>query len=330
MIIKNYELEKIDLLKHKIILFYGENEGFKDEKIDEIYERTKFEKFTYHEKDILNNLEGFLSTLFTKSFFEAKKFIIIKNVTDKIINVIKEITNKNLEETIIIFNANILEKKSKIRIFFEKDKNSICSAFYPDEFKNLNFIVQKFIREKKIKISQESINLIIERSNGNRDHLKRELEKIELYTLNKSEINHSEIIKLTNLGKNYNISELVEVCLAKNNKRLTKIINENNFSNEDSIVIIKTFLQKTKRLLDLRKNLKNEKNLETLISNYKPPIFWKEKEVVKTQLNIWSEKNLNKLIYEINNTELLIKKNINISLNILFDFIFKNSRPINN
>lgn len=330
MIIKNYELEKIDLLKHKIILFYGENEGFKDEKIDEIYERTKFEKFIYHEKDVLNNLEDFLSTLFTKSFFEAKKFIIIKNVTDKIINVIKEITNKNLEETIIIFNANILEKKSKIRIFFEKDKNSICSAFYPDEFKNLNFIVQKFIREKKIKISQESINLIIERSNGNRDHLKRELEKIELYTLNKSEINHSEIIKLTNLGKNYNISELVEVCLAKNNKRLTKIINENNFSNEDSIVIIKTFLQKTKRLLDLRKNLKNEKNLETLISNYKPPIFWKEKEVVKTQLNIWSEKNLNKLIYEINNTELLIKKNINISLNILFDFIFKNSRPINN
>ncbi len=330
MIIKNYELEKIDLLKHKIILFYGENEGFKDEKIDEIYERTKFEKFIYHEKDVLNNLEDFLSTLFTKSFFEAKKFIIIKNVTDKIINVIKEIVNKNLEETIIIFNANILEKKSKIRIFFEKDKNSICSAFYPDEFKNLNFIVQKFIREKKIKISQESINLIIERSNGNRDHLKRELEKIELYTLNKSEINHSEIIKLTNLGKNYNISELVEVCLAKNNKRLTKIINENNFSNEDSIVIIKTFLQKTKRLLDLRKNLKNEKNLETLISNYKPPIFWKEKEVVKTQLNIWSEKNLNKLIYEINNTELLIKKNINISLNILFDFIFKNSRPINN
>ena len=330
MIIKNYELEKIDLLKHKIILFYGENEGFKDEKIDEIYERTKFEKFIYHEKDVLNNLEDFLSTLFTKSFFEAKKFIIIKNVTDKIINVIKEIVNKNLEETIIIFNANILEKKSKIRIFFEKDKNSICSAFYPDEFKNLNFIVQKFIREKKIKISQESINLIIERSNGNRDHLKRELEKIELYTLNKSEINHSEIIKLTNLGKNYNISELVEVCLAKNRKRLTKIINENNFSNEDSIVIIKTFLQKTKRLLDLRKNLKNEKNLETLISNYKPPIFWKEKEVVKTQLNIWSEKNLNKLIYEINNTELLIKKNINISLNILFDFIFKNSRPINN
>jgi len=330
MIIKNYELEKIDLLKHKIILFYGENEGFKDEKIDEIYERTKFEKFIYHEKDVLNNLEDFLSTLFTKSFFEAKKFIIIKNVTDKIINVIKEIINKNLEETIIIFNANILEKKSKIRIFFEKDKNLICSAFYPDEFKNLNFIVQKFIREKKIKISQESINLIIERSNGSRDHLKRELEKIELYTLNKSEINHSEIIKLTNLGKNYNISELVEVCLAKNNKRLTKIINENNFSNEDSIVIIKTFLQKTKRLLDLRKNLKNEKNLETLISNYKPPIFWKEKEVVKTQLNIWSEKNLNKLIYEINNTELLIKKNINISLNILFDFIFKNSRPINN
>ena len=330
MIIKNYELEKINLLNHKIILFYGDNEGFKEEKIDEIYQKTKFEKFSYHEKDVLNNLENFFNTLFTKSFFETKKFIIIRNVTDKTTDIVKEIINKNLEETTIILNANILEKKSKIRNFFEKEESLICTPFYPDEFKSLNFIVQKFLREKKLKISQESTNLIIERSNGSREHLKRELEKIKLYALDKNEINHSEILKLTNLGKNYNISELVEVSLAKNINRLTKIINENNFSNEDSIIIIRTFLQKTKRLLNLSKNLRNETNLETVISNYKPTIFWKEKEVVKTQLKIWSEKNLNNLIYEINNTELLIKRNISISLNILFDFIFKNSKPFNN
>ena len=172
--------------------------------------------------------------------------------------------------------------------------------------------------------------MIVERSNGSRYHLKNELEKIELYVFNKKEIEFSEIIKLTNLGKNYNISELVETCLVKNQKKLSKIMNENSFSNEDTIIIIRTFLLKAKRLLNLRKNIKLNPNLETVISNYKPSIFWKEKEIVKQQLKIWSEKSLRRLINEINNTELLIKKNISIALNILLNFIFANSKISNN
>ena len=213
---------------------------------------------------------------------------------------------------------------------FEKEKDLICVPFYPDEFRNLNYIAQNFLKNKNIKISQKSINLIIERSNGSRNHLKKELEKIYTYALNKKEIGFSEILKLTNLGKNYNISELVEMCLVKNHNKLSKIINENNFSNDDTILIIRTFLLKAKRLLKLSKNLEKEKSLETVISNYKPPIFWKDKEIVKQQLKLWRKESLKKLIYEINLTELQIKKNINLSLNILLNFIFKNSKAINN
>ena len=243
---------------------------------------------------------------------------------------IKDIIKENIEGIIFILNAESLDKKSKLRCLFEKEKNLACVAFYPDDYKNLNFISQRFLKEKKIKISQESINLVIERSNGSREHLINELGKIELYASNKKEIDISEIIKLTNLGKNYNISELVETCLVKNEKKMSKIINENNFSNEDAIIIIRTFLLKAKRLLNLAKNNKSNSNLETIISNYRPIIFWKEKEIVKQQLKLWSEKNLRKLINEINSTELLIKKNIDISLNILLNFIFKNSKIINN
>ncbi len=330
MIIKNYQLENNNISKYNLFLLYGDNEGFKNEIIKKIYEVNKYKNFLYYEKEILNNIENFYNSLISKSFFENEKTIIIKNASDKILNILKNIIEKDLEKIIIILDAEILDKKSKLRNFFEKERNLACIAFYPDDFKNLNFIVQKFIKEKRIKISQESINLIIERSNGSRLHLKKELEKIELYALNKKEIETSEIIKLTNLGKNFNISELVEACLVKNQKKLSKIINENSFSNEDTIIIIRTFLLKAKRLLDLRKNIKINPNLETVISSYKPLIFWKEKEIVKQQLKIWSEEKLQKLINEINNTELLIKKNINISLNILLNFIFINSKITNN
>ncbi len=330
MIIKNYQLEVNNISKYNFYLFYGENEGLKNEKINFILKTKNYKKFLYNEKEVLNNIENFSSSLLTKSFFEDEKIVIIKNSSDKILNFCKDLINRKIEEIIIIFDADVLDKKSKLRNFFEKQKNLACLPFYPDDFKSLNLISQNFFRDKKIKISQETINLIIERSNGSRQHLKNELQKIDLYATKKKEVELSEIIKLTNLGKNYNISELVENCLVKNQKKISKIINENNFSTEDTIVIIRTFLLKTKRLLHLSKNIKSNPNLESVISNYKPPIFWKEKEIVKQQLKMWSEKSLGELINEINNTELLIKKNINTSLNILLNFIFKSSKVINN
>ena len=329
MIIKNYELEK-KRLDQNIYLLYGDNDGYKEEIISNILQKLKFKKFTYFEKDILNDKENFFNLLFSKSFFESEKIILVKDVSDKMFDVINDIKRKSLEGVILILETNVLEKKSKIRNLFEKEKDLICVPFYPDEFRNLNYIAQNFLKNKNLKISQESINLIIERSNGSRNHLKKELEKIYNYALNKKEIGFSEILKLTNLGKNYNISELVEMCLVKNHNKLSKIINENNFSNDDTILIIRTFLLKAKRLLKLSKNLEKEKSLETVISNYKPPIFWKDKEIVKQQLKLWKKESLKKLIYEVNLTELQIKKNINLSLNILLNFIFKNSKTINN
>ena len=329
MIIKNYELEK-KKLDQNIYLLYGDNDGHKEEIISNILQKLKFKKFTYFEKDILNDKENFFNLLFSKSFFESEKIILVKDVSDKMFDVINDIKRKSLEGVILILETNVLEKKSKIRNLFEKEKDLICVPFYPDEFRNLNYIAQNFLKNKNLKISQESINLIIERSNGSRNHLKKELEKIYNYALNKKEIGFSEILKLTNLGKNYNISELVEMCLVKNHNKLSKIINENNFSNDDTILIIRTFLLKAKRLLKLSKNLEKEKSLEKVISNHKPPIFWKDKEIVKQQLKLWKKESLKKLIYEVNLTELQIKKNINLSLNILLNFIFKNSKTINN
>ena len=329
MIVKNFQLETNDILKYNFFLFYGDNQGLKDEKKDYIVKTTNYKKFLYNEKEILNDIENFSNSLLTKSFFDDKKIVTIKNATDKILNLLKDLINRKIEEIIIILDADTLDKRSKLRNFFEKKKDLVCVPFYPDDFRSLNLISKNFFKERKIKISQETLNLIIERSNGSRQHLKNELEKIDLYTVNKKEIEYSEICKLTNLGKNYNISELVETCLVKNQKKVSRIINENNFSNEDTVIIIRTFLLKTKRLLNLAKTIKSNPNLDLIITNYKPPIFWKEKEIIKQQLKIWSEKSLSKLINEINDTELLIKKNMSISLNILLNFIFSNSKITN-
>ena len=322
MIKKIFELDKINFEKYNLYLFYGENEGFKNEIIKKKFENNyKGQIHRYEEKEILENKNNFFNGIFTKSFFENTKLIIISRISDKIKDLIEEITLKEINDVKIILLAGTLEKKSKIRNFFEKGKNIICVPFYSDSVQTLSYIAIKFFKEKKISISQQLINLIIERSKGDRKNLNNELSKIENFSKIKKKIEAEDILKLTNLAENYNASELADNCLTKNVKKTSNILNENNYSNEDCIMIVRTLLNKTKRLLKLKEVTKNNENIEQVITNFKPPIFWKDKEIVKNQISKWSQADIEKLIYKINDIELLIKMNSLNSLNITSDFL---------
>ena len=322
MILKSFELNKINLKTQKFFLLYGENEGFKLQAIKKEFEN----KFlgvtqTYEEKEILNNENAFFDSINSKSFFEKEKLIIINRCTDKLKDTIEEIVEKKIIDIKIILNAGILEKKSKLRSFFEKSKEGVCIPFYADSTQTLSTIVNNFFREKKISISQQTINLLVERCRGDRQNLNNELDKIDNYSLNRKNINLDEILKLTNLAENYNASELIDGCLSKNLKKTVNILNENNYSAEDCILITRTFLIKLKRLFKIKKELELTKNIDNVITAFKPPIFWKDKETVKQQVGKWHLNQIENLIFETNEIELLIKKNSVNSLNILSDFI---------
>ena len=330
MIVKSFELTKINLIKNHFFLLYGENEGHKKQIIEE-----KFKKlysrgiFYYDENEILQNKEVFLNNILSKSFFEKDKLIIITRVTDKIKNIIEDILEKKIEDLVIVLNAGILEKKSKLRTLFEKEKEIICIPFYDDNNQTLSTLVNKFFKDNKLPISQQSINLIVQRCRGDRLNLNNELEKIKSFSTNKKRITTEELLKLTNLAENYSVSELVDSCLSKNKKKIINILSENNYSLEDCILIIRTFLIKSKRLLKLRKEIKNNKNIDEVISSFKPTIFWKDKEVVKQQIKNRSYSNIESLIYKINEIELLIKKRSINSINIISNFIIEQSTQNN-
>jgi len=280
MIIKSFEINKIQLDENKFILLYGKNEGFKNEITNNlIKDKSKVKK--YDEKEILDNLETFMEDIISQSLFESEKIIVIKRVTDKFIKIIEEINVKNIEDVIIIFNAETLEKKSKIRSLFEKDKKYVCVAFYPDTDQVLSKLANNILKKKNISISQSNINLIINKCNGDRENLLNELKKIEYFSKNGKKISPEKIAKLTNLIENHSIAELIDNCLAKNKKKIINILNENNFNSDDCILITRTFLNKSKKILKLSSEFENNKNIDLTISSAKPPIFWKDKEITK-------------------------------------------------
>ena len=331
MIIKSFELNKLELNNYKFYLFYGDNEGSKEEAIKKIFEQNYLDKiYRYEEKEILDNIDNFFNSILTRSFFDNEKLIIINRATDKIRETIEDLIEKNPEDIKIILNSKNLEKKSTLRKIFEKDKSIICVPFYEDNNQTLNSIISLFFRNKKIPISQQLINVLIERSRGDRKNLNNELGKIDAYLLNKKNLNLEEIIKLTNLAENYNASELVDHSLAKNTRKTVTILNENNYSDEDNIIIIRTLLAKLKRLVKIHELVDEKNNIEQAVSASKPPIFWKDKPLVIQQIRSWKKEHLKDLIYKTNDIELLIKKNSTIAKNILSDFIINNSRKTNN
>ena len=328
MIIKEFQVNKNIIDNYNLFLFYGINEGLKNEVIKSKFKNQKDANFeSINEVDVLKNVSTFFEDITSKSFFDNKRIILINGVTNKLHNIIEQIIKKKIFDITFILDAGLLDKKSKIRNLFETDKNLICIPFYEDKIVTLENLVKQFFISNKVKISQEIINLIVNKSSGNRKMLQNELKKIEPYLINRSDIKLDELKTLLNSNEEMNLSDLVNYCLLKNERKTLFLLNENNFYTEDMIIIVRTFLSKVKKLLEIRNN-ENE-NVESLIANFRPPIFWKEKPIIKEQLSKWSNISLFYLLEKINKTEYLIKANQNNSKNILFNFIIETLKTNN-
>ena len=330
MIIKTYKI-KSALQENRFYLFYGENIGLKEEVILELRNKASDSEYlNYYEKDILQDPNLFYEDIFSKSFFNDKKLIIIKDSSDKFLEIAKSILEKGLQDLTIVLVADNLDKRSKLRGYFEKEKDLYCVPFYKDENSTLNTLTINFFNKEKISISQELINIIVSKCSRDRKNLLNELNKIKLFLQGKKKIDKFTLSKIINLADDHSLSEIVDNTLLKNKNQVSKMLNENDFVFEDMIILIRSFLKNIKRLLNLKVQLGAKDNINEIIQNYKPPIFWKDKEIVKRQSELWEKSELILLIKKTNNTELMLKKNSQIYKQIIGNFINNFFERVNN
>ena len=282
MIFKNFELGNKNIKEFNFFLLYGKNDGLKNEIIEKYFTKDfKGELNKYEEAEFLGNNDNIMEEFLNKSLFSTEKIIIISRSSDKLVNTLEKILEKNLNDLKIIIKTGILEKKSKLRSLFEKSVSMVAIPFYEDDSRSLLPILHEFINKHKLKISRESVNLILDRVSGNRENLKIELQKIFNYSLTNKNLTFETIKKLTNLAENYGVGELVDEYLSGNTKNVTKILNENNYSDDDCILILRTLLIKSKRLLKILETNKQINNIDKVIMNTKPPIFLERKRLCK-------------------------------------------------
>ena len=330
MIIKSYEVKRNNknFLTCNLNLLYGENIGLKKD-IREFIKNTikqknnNLELISLYEDEILANDENFYNLIYSGSLFGDSKIITIYEATDKIVKKLSDIYEKHPQNIFLIIFSEILEKKSKLRNFFEKNKDTICIPCYLDSDKDLEIILQNELRKDKIALSKEVINLVVQKSNSDRNNLKNEIEKIKSFSLNKKNLDIGDIKLLINFSGDYKSDILINECLCGNILQYKKIITEFYTNTLNQIMLLRILSNKIQRLLKLKEQENSKNNIDSIINSSRPPIFWKEKPQIKKQLSIWSLEELNRIINKINSAELLCKKNPQIAKIVFFN-LFSN------
>jgi len=335
MLIKAYEISKKNLNSLNYFLIYGENYGLTKDLVKSLLElkekkNGKYEKFEFEEEEIIKNQNNFYNLIFSGSLFSGKKVIFVNRTTDKMFNLISEISKKQIGDILIFFKANQLEKKSKIRNLFEKEANLVCVACYLDNNLDLIKMINNEIKQTKIKLSNESINLLVERASGDRNNLRNEINKLKSFAFNKNIVSYEQVKALTNIAQNYQNDYIINLCLNGDIKKLNKTFKENNFPLDDFFILLKIFSKKIHRLYKIKILQRSEKNLDQIFNQLKPSVFWKEKDDVKRQIRLWNEKKINLVINKINNVELICKKNHELAMNIMLDFLSTVCQEVNN
>ena len=336
MIVKSYELPRkiTDLLKYNIFLAYGENVGLKKDIKNLIQNNLKknnnIEVLSLYENEIIDREDNFYNSIYSGSLFSEIKLITVQEVTDKLLEKIEIIYSKYPKNVFLILFSDVLEKKSKLRSFFETKDKTICIPCYSDNERDLSIIAQSELKKDNINLSRESLNLLVEKSNADRNNLKNEIEKIKSYALNKKKIEIDELKSLINFSGDHKSDILVNECLCGNVPEYKKIISELYINTVNQILLLRILSNKMHRLLKLKEQVNNLNNIDNIINTVKPAIFWKEKPLIKKQLSIWKINDIKKIIFKINDTELQCKKNPLISKFIFFNFFSEICKKANN
>ena len=265
MIIKSFELNKIKQSLFNTFLIYGDNEGLKDEILSTIITNSDDNLEKYDEKDLLEKKDEIFSSLLNKSFFETKKTLVIYRSTDKLVAFIDEVIIKSIKDVKIIVISQSLDKKSKLRSFFEKNKQTACIPVYPDDNIKLSNIATNYFKEQKISISRESINLIVEKCSSDRNNLKKELNSMKKIS-NKSQINFSK----ENIIKNPNVNIYYQEVQCESSE-LKKFCDELKKEFKSGLIILSTINNKKISIVvsvtkNISKNYNAVKILQKLIN----------------------------------------------------------------
>ena len=325
MILKSYIVEKnIGILRgYKATLIHGENNGIKDDIKETIKDQNKdSEVITFFESDILKN--NFLyENIVNQSLFAERKIIFIHQASDKILNHITECLekiNKNIQ--MYVFSEN-LEKKSKLRSCFEKDKELAIFPCYEDNERTLITYVDKELKDFK-GISGEIINLIINNSNMDRRIIKSELIKIKVFFMGKK-INKEQILEILNINSSGSFDIIRDKALTGEKEKINKLLSKTQILNEEVFFYLNNLNYRIMRLYEIMQQSENNKNnYEKIIEALKPPIFWKDKPIMLQQLKKWSLKELEKIMSKIQEAETLMKKNSYLQNSVVIkDLIIK-------
>jgi DNA polymerase-3 subunit delta len=317
MIFKSYILEQNiqPTNNQKIFLFYGENQGLKKEFKKKLRIQNKNQEIlNLFQDEIIKNKNILINEVNNKSLFNEKKIIFINQVNDKILDIVDEVI-KNIQDERIFLFSDILEKKSKLRNYFEKSKSCGITACYQDN----EITIRKIIMEKLNGyqgLTSQVTNLIIQNTGLDRNKVNNEIDKI-ISCFKDKKIDPNKIDLLLNIRTSDDFNLLKDQALNGNKINTNRLLADTVFEVENNIYYLSSINQRINKLNEIENMKQENSNIESLISNLKPAVFWKDKPILIEQSKKWNKEKLQTALKKTYNTEIEIKSNSSIRKDLL-------------
>ena len=318
MIIKSSEIKK-NIFKYKCIILHGENLSLKKEIEDELlidYKKNGYSTKIYREEELKKNPD-IINFIFSENLFDEKEVFVIKDISDKITNFINEDNLKSFGKNLILI-SKYLKKGSKIRSFFEKSKLCATAACYEDDDTQIQSLLKTKLYENGIKINNNTIQKLLMDKNLNRNDINEAIKKLSIIKTEANAIGDDILFDIFNATNTYDNFEIANIVISGNSKKLNKALNDiynaSGYYNE----LIPAIRFKVKKLIEILEYNEDETDISKKINNFRPPLFWKEKNEITIQLKKWKKSELMNLLKKIYNVELKCKEHYNIS-NIIFN-----------
>ena len=312
MICKSYLIEEnLNLLKNNTILFYGENIGLINDFKNKIKKHHKnYTILNFTQDEVLKSENLILSEIENTSLFGDKKIIFVLETTEKIYKFFENISIENINNKIIFF-ANELDKKSKLRNLFEKDKEKIIVPCYKDNDATIKRLISNNLKDY-LGFNSELVEIIHNSCGNDRIKLNNEILKIKTFFSNKKLIKN-ELQKLLNLKEDNDFNLIRDASISGQKSTTNELLNSEIIEREKLAFYIASINQRLIRLKEVEGNNKYD-----AINNLKPPIFWKDKPIFLQQTKLWNKNKIDLALKKSYAVEIKIKSNINLNKEIIF------------
>ncbi|MGY8985081.1 MAG: DNA polymerase III subunit delta [Sphingomonadales bacterium] len=297
------------------VLIYGPDEGLVRERAHRISKQVvedlsdPFNVVRPSLSQVIEEPSILLDELLSLSMVGGRRLVRLDGAEDKAYQGLEQALSgipKDGEKNLLVVTAGNLKPSSKIRKLFEGLEIAVTIACYADSSKDVEELIIEVLGANNLKADPQAISFLLNNLGSDRLISRSELEKIVLYAGDRIDrvIKLEDVITLIGDSATLTLNDIASATTGGDLKRLDQLLERAQSQGENAIAIIRALSRRLQQFHLVKGLIEAGQPIDSAIGKLRPPLFFKEKDIFRNQLFLWSSQKLGKALLLLSDAEL--------------------------